>query len=112
MTAEQATQDILYLVYEAAIISPDPIVQETHVETSVRDILEELVNFVPSEVKELDHQVRRLEEENDELEADNESLREKVKELEADLEAADEKAEKLRFGFNASQELLGEYVGK
>ena len=55
MTPEQATADIIYLIYEAAIISPDPVVQETHVETSIRDILEELLNSSePKEDVEID----------------------------------------------------------
>lgn len=84
MTADQATADIIHLVYEAAVISPDPFVQETHVETSIRDVLDELLK-----TKTVD--VERLEEE--------------LTERDVDYQTA---VEKLRY----TQNLLGEYVGK
>lgn len=84
MTADQATADIIHLVYEAAVISPDPFVQETHVETSIRDVLDELLK-----TKTVD--VERLEEE--------------LAERDVDYQTA---VEKLRY----TQNLLGEYVGK
>lgn len=44
MTPEQATDDIIELVYHSAVVSDDPWVQEVHTQVAVRDILEELQN--------------------------------------------------------------------
>lgn len=82
MTADQATQDIIHLVYEAAVISPDPFVQETHVETSIRDLLEELLiektgveEDLESEIRDLEGRLENSRYRVGELEVDNEVLK-------------------------------------
>lgn len=97
MTADQATSDIIELVYHSAVVSDDPWVQEVHTSTAVRDILEELLNCKTVD-EDKEYENRRLEQE--------------VTRLEEELAGRDvdfqETVEKLRY----TQRLLGEYVGK
>ena len=104
MTPEQATADIIYLIYEAAIISPDPVVQETHVETSIRDILEELIDSKSGNEEDLTAEIQQSEREIENLktaleEADQAASVEHDKLLSAHQEILDleEKIAALRF---------------
>lgn len=74
MTAYQATEEIIELVYHSAVVSDDPWVQEVHTSTAVRDILEEFTDardasdeFYPtaaSDLEEAKESLATLEKEN------------------------------------------------
>lgn len=97
MTPEQATEDIIELVYHSAIISPDPWVQEAHVETSIRDILEELLAADNTE-------------ESSAIELREAEI--KIEDLLVDLADADATIESLRGRLRTANENLMEYTGK
>lgn len=94
MTADQATSDIIELVYHSAVVSDDPWVQEVHTQTAVRDILEELIDTT---------------ERSDEFYIRTASDLEDAKDTIVDLEKENSV---LKSRLRASEELLGEYTGK
>lgn len=114
MTADQATADIIHLVYEAAVISPDPFVQETHVETSIRDVLEEFSLGVEADVDPYDarQEARGLQDDLEDSEAENEDLKTKLRDAEGEVLSLELELGELREKLRYTQNLLGEYVGK
>lgn len=92
MTIDEATEELLDLVYDPPIFHSDPYVQRKSVETSIADILGDYEPALPPVCPECtyhEREIDRLQDDNDDLNTDVEMLTKKIGVLEgqkADLQ--------------------------
>ena len=99
MNLEEATEELLDLVYNAPVFHSDPYVQRKSVETSIADILGEYELPVPPvcpECSQKDREIDRLQDDNDDLNTDLDQAAKKIGTLEGQKESLQDTIDSLQ----------------